>query len=75
MINPEDYAKLIEKADPTYIEVKSYMCVGSSRDRLSLDNMPSYDEVNAFASKIGENCGRSITNGSKISRVVLLTKD
>lgn len=75
MINPEDYAKLIEKADSTYIEVKSYMCVGSSRDRLSLDNMPSYDEVNAFASKIGENCGRSITNGSKISRVVLLTKD
>ena len=75
MTSPEDYAKLIEIADPTYVEVKAYMCVGSSRERLTLDNMPTYNEVKDFASKIGSYCGRKVTDGSEISRVVLLTKE
>ena len=72
MEDPEGYAKLIEKADPDFVEVKAYMCVGSSRERLTLEHMPSFDEVKQFAKKIGENCGREIVNESEISRVVLL---
>ncbi|MDL2270199.1 4-demethylwyosine synthase TYW1 [Methanobrevibacter sp. OttesenSCG-928-I08] len=72
MINPKEYGKLIEKADPNFVEIKAYMCVGSSRDRLTLDNMPTFDEVVDFATKIGEECGREIVNDSEISRVVLL---
>lgn len=72
MISPEDYGKLIEKADPNYIEVKAYMCVGYSRERLTLDNMPTMDEVREFAKAIGDNCSRSISDESEISRVVLL---
>ena len=72
MENPEEYAKLIQKADPDFVEVKAYMCVGSSRDRLTLDNMPTFDEVADFATKIGNECGREIVNESEISRVVLL---
>lgn len=72
MINPELYAKLIEKADPKFVEIKAYMCVGYSRERLSLDNMPTFNEVIDFACQIGEACGRKITNKSEISRVVLL---
>lgn len=72
MENPEFYARLIEKADPEFIEIKAYMCVGSSRERLTLDNMPTFNEVKEFAEKIGEYCGREITNESEISRVVLL---
>ncbi|MCR5027415.1 MAG: 4-demethylwyosine synthase TYW1 [Methanobrevibacter sp.] len=72
MVNPELYAKLIEKADPDFVEVKAYMCVGSSRERLTLDNMPRFDEVKDFAQKIGDECGRKIVNESEISRVVLL---
>lgn len=72
MENPEEYAKLIEKANPDYVEVKAYMCVGSSRDRLTPDNMPTIDEVTDFATKIGNECGREIVNESKVSRVVLL---
>ena len=75
MISPEEYAKLIEIADPDYVEVKAYMCVGSSRERLTLDNMPTIDEVYDFASQIGLNCGRSVSDQSDISRVVLLTPD
>ena len=48
------------------------MCVGSSRERLTLDNMPSFDEVKEFARKIGEHCGKEIVDESEISRVVLL---
>ena len=48
------------------------MFVGSSRKRLTLDNMPSFDEVKSFAEKIGDECGKEIVNESEISRVVLL---
>ena len=72
MENPEGYAKLIKKADPDYVEVKAYMCVGSSRERLTLDTMPTFNEVKDFAQQIGDACGKEIVNESEISRVVLL---
>lgn len=70
--NPEKYAELIKKANPDFVEIKAYMCVGSSRHRLTPDNMPTFDEVKSFAQKIGENCGKKIVNESEVSRVVLL---
>lgn len=72
MTNPEKYAELIKKASPDFVEIKAYMCVGSSRHRLTPDNMPTFDEVKSFAQKIGENCGKKIVNESEVSRVVLL---
>nr|WP_302145765.1 4-demethylwyosine synthase TYW1 [Methanobrevibacter smithii] len=72
MTNPEKYAELIKKASTDFVEIKAYMCVGSSRHRLTPDNMPTFDEVKSFAQKIGENCGKKIVNESEVSRVVLL---
>lgn len=72
MTNPEKYAELIEKADPDFIEVKAYMFVGSSRERLTMANMPLFDEVKDFAKRIADECGREISNESEVSRVVLL---
>ncbi len=72
MTNPEKYAELIKKANPDFVEIKAYMCVGSSRHRLTPDNMPTFDEVKSFAQKIGEKCGKKIVNESEVSRVVLL---
>lgn len=72
MTNPEKYAELIKKASSDFVEIKAYMCVGSSRHRLTPDNMPTFDEVKSFAQKIGENCGKKIVNESEVSRVVLL---
>ena len=62
MINPEKYGELIKKSHPDFVEIKAYMCVGSSRYRLTPDNMPTFDEVKSFAQKIGENCGKKIVN-------------
>lgn len=72
MINPEKYGELIKKSNPDFVEIKAYMCVGSSRYRLTPDNMPTFDEVKSFAQKIEENCGKKIVNESEVSRVVLL---
>lgn len=72
MTNPEKYAELIKKASPDFVEIKAYMCVGSSRHRLTPDNMPTFDEVKSFAQKIGENCSKKIVNESEVSRVVLI---
>lgn len=72
MTNPEKYAELIKKASTDFVEIKAYMCVGSSRHRLTPDNMPTFDEVKSFAQKIGEKCGKKIVNESEVSRVVLL---
>lgn len=72
MFNHEEYAKLIDLANPNFIEIKAYMCVGYSRERLSLDNMPTFNEVIDFAQKIADLTGREMTNDSEISRVVLL---
>lgn len=72
MENPEGYGELIKKANPDFVEIKAYMFVGSSRERLTLDNMPRFDEVKEFAKKIGDTCGKEIVNESEVSRVVLL---
>ncbi|MCK4247281.1 MAG: 4-demethylwyosine synthase TYW1, partial [Methanomicrobia archaeon] len=46
---PEEYAKLIEKASPEYVEAKAYMFVGFSRLRLTIEAMPSFSEIMRFA--------------------------
>ena len=72
MISTDEYAELINKANPKYVEVKAYMFVGSSRKRLSLDNMPSHQEVSDFAQEIADKTGRELTKESEVRRVVLL---
>lgn len=74
MTEPENYAKLIEKAKPDFIEAKAFMFLGGSRARLTMENMPSHEEVKAFAGKISEHTGYGITNEKEDSRVVLLKR-
>ena len=70
----EKYAKLIEKANPDFIEVKSYMHVGSSMKRLPREAMPKHQEVKEFAEKVVEESGYSYKDEQAASRVVLLAK-
>jgi tRNA wybutosine-synthesizing protein 1 len=68
------YAKLVEKASPTYVEVKAYMHIGFSNLRLGFDNMPMHHEVRAFADKLAAETGYKVVNEAPESRVVLLSK-
>ena len=75
MITPEEYAKVLLRANPTFIEVKAYMYVGYSRKRLEMSNMPSHKEVKEFAIKIAKHMGYKIIDDKPVSRVVLLMKE
>lgn len=74
MMHPEQYASLIKKADATFVEVKAYMFVGSSRERLSLSNMPLHEDIIKFAKEICIYSGYKIIDEQLQSRVVLLMK-
>jgi len=75
MVAPEGYARLIEVAEPDYVELKAYMHLGFSRKRLTRDNMPSHEEVLEFSGRVAEALGYGVADGSEASRVVLLSKD
>jgi len=71
--DPAGYARLVEKSNTDFVEVKAYMFVGSSRQRLSLDNMPSHAEVKHFAEAIARESGYKLVDEKEDSRVVLLS--
>ena len=70
----DGYAKLVERANPTYIEVKAYMHIGFSNLRLSYERMPDHKEIRDFAMRLAEKTGYKIIDESVESRVVLLSK-
>ena len=74
MENVDEYAKLVEKAQPTYIEAKAYMHIGFSNLRLGFERMPDHKEVCDFAFRLAEKTGYRVLDESAESRVVLLSK-
>jgi tRNA wybutosine-synthesizing protein 1 len=74
MKNVKGYAKLIEKANSTYVEPKAYMHVGFSRLRLDYNSMPSHLEISSFAAQLASETSYNILDESKESRVVLLSR-
>ncbi|MFH1500667.1 MAG: 4-demethylwyosine synthase TYW1 [archaeon] len=76
MSNTDDYAKLILKASPDFVEVKGFMSVGFARKRLDYERMPNEKEVKEFAKKLSEKLpGYEVLAEKKESRVVLIGKD
>jgi tRNA wybutosine-synthesizing protein 1 len=78
MCDPEGYAKQIELASPNYVEVKSFMFVGGSREPsrgLSLESMPKHEEILDFAKELASLTNYLISEEHLPSRVVLLCKD
>lgn len=75
-IYPEQYAKLIQKANPNYVEVKAYMWVGYSQQRLDIKNMPLHKEVKKFSKEILKHLKNyKLKDEKKESRVVLLSRN
>ncbi len=75
MVHPEQWGEIIKLSQPTFVEVKGYMFVGSSRQRLSMDNMPYHEEIKAFALEICKHSGYQLIDEHPPSRVVLLMKE
>jgi tRNA wybutosine-synthesizing protein 1 len=69
----EGFARLLNRAEPDFVEVKAYMHLGRSRDRLSRDSMPSHCEILEFAARLGDIMGYSLAGEVPLSRVALLS--
>ncbi|RJQ15587.1 4-demethylwyosine synthase TYW1 [Candidatus Woesearchaeota archaeon] len=75
MIEPENYAKLIMKGNPDFIEVKAYMHVGASKERLERKNMPLHEEVVAFSKELMKYLSEyEIVSEHIPSRVLMMAK-
>lgn len=67
------FSKLIPKANPHFIEIKSYMHVGLSTQRLQRQNMLEMQEIKDFSSILCEMLpGFNVMDESEISRIVVL---
>jgi tRNA wybutosine-synthesizing protein 1 len=70
-----DYAKLIRKANPMFIEPKGYVFVGYSRKRMHLNNMPTYSNIREFGVNLANIVNYNLEKERSDSRVLLLTRD
>ena len=71
----EDYARLDNIADPDFIEAKGYVYVGNSQNNLSIENMPSHQEVLDFSYKLAPLVDREVLSERSESRVTLIGKE
>lgn len=67
------FASMIKQASPHFIEVKSYMHIGRSTNRLEHSNMLEMEEVRKFSDGIAKHSEIfSIMDESLVSRIVIL---
>lgn len=68
-----DFAPLVSQANPHFVEIKSYMHIGMSTQRLEKSNMLEMNEVKTIAHLMVKNLPRFvIMDESEISRIVVL---
>jgi tRNA wybutosine-synthesizing protein 1 len=69
----KDFAQVMSEGDPHFIEIKSYMHVGMSTQRLEKGDMLNMDEVRAYADRLCEKMPAfSVMDESEVSRIVVL---
>jgi tRNA wybutosine-synthesizing protein 1 len=67
------FAEMFRKASPHFIEIKSYMHIGRSTNRLEHENMLEVDEIKKFSSEIAKQSKIfSIMDESMVSRISVL---
>ncbi len=71
----KEYAELVKKANPMFVEIKGFMSVGFSRERIGYDKMPTYKEIEEFSKKLAEETGFKILGSHEFSRVFVLGKN
>jgi tRNA wybutosine-synthesizing protein 1 len=70
------FASMLKQASPHFIEIKSYMHIGRSTNRLEHSNMLEMDEVRKFSEEIAKQSQIfSVMDESLVSRIVVLQND
>ncbi len=70
----KEYANLDSIAEPMFIEPKSYVLVGSSRERMTIKNMAKHESIKSFSESLAHELGYDIIDERPDSRVVLISK-
>ena len=73
--SPEKYAAILQDSGAQFVEVKGYMYLGYSRNRLSRENMPEHAYVRSFAGKIVKACDYRFRDENELSRVICLERE
>ncbi len=67
------FAKMVKKASPHFIEIKSYMHIGRSTNRLDYEHMLEMEEVRKFSEELVKQSQLfSVMDESHVSRIVVL---
>jgi tRNA wybutosine-synthesizing protein 1 len=67
------FAKMLKQASPHFVEIKSYMHIGRSTNRLEYENMLDMEEVRKFSEEVVKQCNIfSVMDESYVSRIVIL---
>lgn len=70
------FASMLKQSSPHFIEIKSYMHIGRSTNRLEHSNMLEMDEVRKFSEEIAKQSQIfSVMDESLVSRIVILQND
>ena len=70
------FTEMFDKSNPHFIEIKSYMHIGRSTNRLEHENMLDMDQVRSFAANVSKHSDRfSLMDESEISRIVILQNE
>jgi len=71
MVNAEEFAEIV-KGKSDFVELKGYVWVGHSQDRLTIKHQPRHSDIMDFAKKIADKIGYEIVKEKLNSKVVLL---
>jgi len=71
----KEFAELVKKASPLFVEIKGYMAVGHARQRLGYEKMPTHKEIMDFSKKLAKATGLKILDSHERSRVAVLGKN
>jgi len=74
----KEYAELIKKSNPMFVEVKGFMSVGFARERLGYDKMPRFEEMLEFVKSLEkelESEGYKLLDFHKYSRAFVLGRN
>jgi len=71
----KEFAELIKKAKPLFVEIKGYMSVGFARQRLGYERMPNDKEMLEFSKKLAKETGLKVLDSHEFSRAFVLGKN
>jgi len=69
------FAEMIEKSQTDFLEIKSYMWIGYSRERLKQENMPTHDEIKEYTKTLLKYLPSFKYEDEQISSRIILLKN